>query len=138
MPELLHDDLGATLKAVVVGSIDEASSRGATKVEAEHLLLSIASSGDVAAGVLTEVGLDRVGIEEALRVERANALAAAGIEPVADERLVASRDSRPGWGASIREALGRGNFRARRGLPRAERERLAIADALLGVLRADL
>lgn len=138
MPELLHDELGATLKSVVVGSIDEATRRGASKVESEHLLLSIAASGDVAATVLAEAGLDYAGIETALRVERANALASAGVEPVADDRLRATRDSRPAWGASIREALGRASFRARRGRPHAVRERLAVADALVGVLRAEV
>ncbi|ANJ26449.1 Clp protease N-terminal domain-containing protein [Agromyces aureus] len=138
MPELLHDDLGATLKSVVLGAIDEAARRGAAKVEAEHLLLAISASGDVAAATLAEAGLDHDGIEAALRVERERSLAAAGIEPVADERLVAARDARPGWGTSIREALSRGNFRVRRARPRAEREGLAVADALVGVLRADL
>lgn len=138
MPELLHDELGATLKSVVIASIDEAARRGAAKVESEHLLLAIAASTDVAAATLAEAGLDYAGIETALRVERQNALASAGVESVADERLAATRDARPGWGASIREALGRSNFRGRRGRPHAERERLAVADALAGVLRAEL
>ncbi|MDQ0892975.1 Clp protease N-terminal domain-containing protein [Agromyces ramosus] len=138
MPEQLHDDLGVGLKAVIVRSIDEAARRGAAKVEAEHLLLAIAGSGDVAADVLADVGLDYAGVEAALRGERERALRAAGIDPVAEERLHATGNSRPGWGASIRDGLQRGNYKARRDRSRAERERLAIADALIGVLRADL
>lgn len=138
MPEHLPDGLAPTLKSVVVGSIDEAASRGAAKVESEHLLLSIAASGDIAANSLAEVGLDYEGIESALRVEREHGLRAAGIEPVAEQRLLATRDSRPGWGASIRDALRRANFRAHRGRSRDERERLAVADAAIGTLRADL
>jgi ATP-dependent Clp protease ATP-binding subunit ClpA len=138
MPEQLHEDLGVSLKAVIVRSIDEAAAHGAAKVEAEHLLLAIAASGDVAAGALADAGLDYAGVEAALRGERDHALRAAGIEPVAEERLRATGTSRPGWGASIREALKRGDFRARRDRSRAERERLAVADALIGVLRADL
>jgi len=138
MPEQLHEDLGVGLKAVIAHSIDEAATRGAAKVEAEHLLLSIAASGDVAAGALADAGLDYAGVEAALRGERERALRAAGIEPVAEERLHATGNSRPGWGASIREALNRGNFKARRDRSRAGRERLAVADALIGVLRADL
>jgi ATP-dependent Clp protease ATP-binding subunit ClpA len=138
MPEQLDDDLGVGLKAIIVCSIDEAARRGAAKVEAEHLLLSIAGSGDVAAGALADAGLDYAGVEAALRGERGHALRAAGIEPVAEERLQATGNSRPAWGASIREALKRGNFKARRDRSRAERERLAVADALIGVLRADL
>lgn len=138
MPEQLDEDLGVSLKTVIVRAIDEAARRGAAKVEAEHLLLSIAASGDVAAGMLADAGLDYAGVEAALRAERERALRAAGIEPIAEERLHATGSSRPGWGASIREALDRGNFKARRDRSRAERERLAVADALIGVLRADL
>lgn len=138
MPEQLHEDLGVSLKAVIIRAIDEAARRGAAKVEAEHLLLSIAASGDVAAGALADAGLDYAGVEAALRGEREHALRAAGIEPVAEERLNATGNSRPGWGASVREALKRGNFKARRDRSRAERERLAVADALIGVLRVDL
>jgi ATP-dependent Clp protease ATP-binding subunit ClpA len=138
MAEPLHEDLGVGLKAVIIRSIEEAARRGAAKVEAEHLLLSIAASGDVAAGALADAGLDYAGVEAALRGERERALRAAGIEPVAEERLHATGNSRPGWGASIREALNRGNFKARRDRSRAGRERLAVADALIGVLRADL
>ncbi|RXZ70923.1 Clp protease N-terminal domain-containing protein [Agromyces albus] len=138
MPEQLHEDLGVSLKAVIIRAIDEAARRGATKVEAEHLLLSIAASGDVAAGILADAGLDYAGVEGALRGEREHALRSAGVEPVAEERLRATGNSRPAWGASIREALKRGNFTARRDRSRAERERLAIADSLIGVLRADL
>ena len=138
MPEQLHEDLGVGLKAVIVRSIDEAGARGAAKVEAEHLLLAIAASGDVAAGALADAGLDYAGVEAALRGEREHALRAAGIEPVAEERLQATGTSRPGWGASIREALKRGKFAARRDRSRATRERLTVADSLIGVLRADL
>ena len=138
MPELHELDTGphgANLKAVVVGAIDEAIRRGAPSVEAEHLLLSIAAGDEVAARTLAEFGLDQAGIDAALRSEREHALRAAGIEPVAEERLHSTRRSRPGWGASIREALRRAPYRARN---RRDRERLAVADTLIGVLRADL
>ncbi|GAA1763297.1 Clp protease N-terminal domain-containing protein [Agromyces humatus] len=138
MSEQLHDDLGVTLKTVITASIEEAIRRGAAKVEAEHLLLSIAASGDAAAQALADAGLDYPAIEAALQDERARALRAAGIEPVSDERLHATRNSRPVWGASIRDALRRGDFKAHRNRGSAERERLAVADALIGVLRADL
>ncbi len=138
MPEQQELDTGphgATLKAVVMRAIDEAIRRGAPNVEAEHLLLAIAAGQEVAARTLAEFGLDHAGADEALRGEREHALRAAGIEPVAEERLQATRRSRPGWGASIREALRRAPYRAR---SRPDRERLAVADTLVGVLRADL
>jgi ATP-dependent Clp protease ATP-binding subunit ClpA len=138
MPEQQELDTGphgVTLKAVVLRAIDEAIRRGAPNVEAEHLLLAIAAGHEVAARTLAEFGLDHAGVDEALRGEREHALRAAGIEPVAEERLQATRRSRPGWGASIREALRRAPYRAR---SRPDRERLAVADTLVGVLRADL
>jgi ATP-dependent Clp protease ATP-binding subunit ClpA len=139
MAERLDDErLGTTVKQVVMRAIDEAIRRGSTNVEAEHLLLAIAAGDDIAGRTLAEFGLDHASVDAALRGEREHALRAADIEPVAEERLGATRKSRPGWGASIREALRRADFRAHRGHPRAERERLAIADALLGILRADL
>lgn len=140
MAEYTPDDerLGATLKQVVERSIDEAVRRGATQVEAEHLLLSIAATDDPAAAALAEFGLDHAAIDAALRGEREHALRAAGIEPVADERLQSTRHSRPRWGSSIRDALRRADFRAHRDRARAERERLAVADTLVGILRAEL
>ena len=93
MAEYPPDDerLGATLKQVVERSIDEAMRRGASQVDAEHLLLSIAATDDPAAAALAEFGLDHAAIDAALRGEREHALRAAGIEPVADERLRATR-----------------------------------------------
>jgi ATP-dependent Clp protease ATP-binding subunit ClpA len=138
MPEQQELDAGphgATLKTVIMESIDEAVRRGASNVEAEHMLLAIAAGNEIAARTLAEFGLDHGGVDAALRGEREQALRAAGIEPVAEERLQATRLSRPRWGASIREALRRAPYRARR---RPDRERLAIADTLIGILRADL
>jgi ATP-dependent Clp protease ATP-binding subunit ClpA len=138
MPEQQELDTGphgAKLKDVVVRAIDEAIRRGASNVEAEHLLLAIAAGHEVTARTLAEFGLDHAGVEAALRGEREQALRAAGIDPVAEERLQSTRRSRPGWGASIREALRRAPYRAR---SRSDGERLAIADTLIGILLADL
>jgi ATP-dependent Clp protease ATP-binding subunit ClpA len=139
MADRLDDErLEVTLKRVVMRAIEEATRRGSANVEAEHLLLAISAGDDVAGLTLAEFGLDHAGVDAALRGEREHALRAAGIEPVAEERLAATRRSRPGWGASIREALRRADFRAHRDRPRGERERLAVADTLIGLLRADL
>ncbi|MFF2277192.1 Clp protease N-terminal domain-containing protein [Agromyces sp. NPDC058126] len=139
MPDRLNDEaLDLTLKQVIISAVDEATRRGAPSVEAEHLLLAIASGHDAAGRTLAAFGLDRAGVDAALRGERERSLRAAGIEPVAEERLLATRQSRPRWGATVREALRRADFSVHRGRRRAERERLAVADALVGILRADL
>ena len=139
MPDRLDDDaLDPTLKEVIITAIDEAIRRGAASVEAEHLLLAISAGHDAAGRTLAEFGLDHDGVEAALRGERERSLRAAGIEPVADDRLAATRKSRPTWGATVRDALRRADYKAHRKRGRAERERLAVADALVGILRADL
>jgi ATP-dependent Clp protease ATP-binding subunit ClpA len=139
MPDQLDEErLGVTLKQVVIRAIDEAARRGSANVEAEHLLLSIAAGDDIAATTLADFRLGYESVEAALRGERERALHAAGIEPVDDERLHATRNSRPGWGASLREAMKRTDYRWHRDRSHAERERLAVADILLGLLRADL
>jgi ATP-dependent Clp protease ATP-binding subunit ClpA len=139
MPDRLEDHaLDPTLKEVIIRAIDEAIDRGASSVEAEHLLLAISAGHDPAGRALAEFGLDHDGVDAALRGERERSLRAAGIEPVAEERLVATRQSRPVWGSTVREALRRADFKAHRSRGRAERERLAVADALVGILRADL
>jgi ATP-dependent Clp protease ATP-binding subunit ClpA len=130
--------MGARLKGVVMRAIDEAVRAGASSVEAEHLLLSISANDDLASRTLAEFGLDHAGIETVLRVERERSLRAAGVEPVAEERLRSTRGSRPIWGASIRDALRRADFRSARDRSLVEREPIAVVGALLGILRADL
>src|SRR4029453_10452582 len=130
--------MGARLKPVVMRSIDEAVRCGASSVEAEHLVLSISANADLASRTLAEFGLDHAGIETALRAERERSLRAAGVEPVAEERLRSTRGSRPIWGASLRDALRRADFRSTRDRSRTEREPMAVVGALLGILRADL
>ena len=55
--------MGARLKGVVMRAIDEAVHSGASSVEAEHLLLSIAANDDLASRTLDEFGLDHAGIQ---------------------------------------------------------------------------
>jgi ATP-dependent Clp protease ATP-binding subunit ClpA len=135
MAEQLDEHFDVTLKRVVVRAIDEAARRGAANVEAEHLLLAIAATDDPAGRTLAEFGLDHAGVEAALRREREQSLRAGGVEPVDAARLQATPGTRPGWGTSLREALRRARYHAR---GHRDRRRLAVADTLIGVLRADL
>ena len=115
------------LKQVVLRTIDEAARRGASNVEAEHLLLVISAGDDAAARTLAEFGLDHAAVEAALDAERSRALEVAGVAPIAEDRLRSTRRTRPGWGASLRDALRRAEFRTNRarGRTREEREQLA-------------
>lgn len=122
-----------SLRPVLERAIEEARRRGSATVEAEHLLLAVAADGALAAtAVLAEAGLGYEAIEAALREERGRSLAAAGIGPVDEERLVATpRRSRPGWGASAKAAL----KNAELGIGRT---RGAERNLLIGVLQAEL
>ena len=137
-PEPIDAAVDLRLKPVILRAIDEAARRGAANVEAEHLLLVISAGDDASARALAEFGLDHAAVEAALDAERVRALEVAGVAPIGEDRLRSTRRVRPGWGASFRDAMRRADFRARRDRGRDEHERLAVAAALLGVLRADL
>ncbi|PXY23252.1 hypothetical protein BAY59_26555 [Prauserella coralliicola] len=128
--------LNRSLTRVLERAIEEASARRAPAVEAEHLLLALASDEVLAARrVLIEAGLDRDGIEAALDRERTESLSAVGVGPLDEELFTATpRQTRPGWGTSTKEAIQRG--RAIGG--QDGRRRPAETELLLGILTASL
>lgn len=128
--------LNKSLSRVLEHAIEEAAARRAAMVEAEHLLLALASDGSLAANrILIEAGLDRSTIETALGRERTESLAAIGIGPLEEKRFEATpRQSRPGWGTSTKEAIQRG--RAAGG--QDGRRRPAETELLVGILTAGL
>jgi ATP-dependent Clp protease ATP-binding subunit ClpA len=128
--------LSRALRDTVTRAVDEARLRGASLVEAEHLLLALSTTADsTAQSALASSGLDHAGIEAALRAERDASLRAAGVEPVPEERLTATpRTARPRWGASARDALVRAHKLAGRGRDR----RTAESDLLAGILSIEL
>ncbi|WP_394552735.1 Clp protease N-terminal domain-containing protein [Agromyces sp. MMS24-JH15] len=131
---MAENDYVGTTRRVIARAIDEASDRGALAVEAEHLLLALAEDDGAAASVLAEFGLDARRIDELLHDERRAALAAVGFVGADDDRLVATaRRSRPGWGASAKEAIVRGAKLGHR-----DRQRIRESDLLLGILLAEL
>ncbi|MFF1635077.1 Clp protease N-terminal domain-containing protein [Leifsonia sp. NPDC058248] len=133
-----HDDrrLSRALRTIIIRAVSEAQRRGASLVEAEHLLLSLSlETGGPTATALSASGLDHAGIERVLRAERERSLEAAGVAPIAEERLAASpRVARPRWGASAREVL----VRAHRAAALTRRKRTAEVDLLSGILGLEL
>jgi ATP-dependent Clp protease ATP-binding subunit ClpA len=80
MPDLA---LPRQLHAIGQRAIAEATSRRATSVGAEHVLLAIAANPDApAARALAAHGLDCAGLTAALVAERSRSLAAADIDPI--------------------------------------------------------
>jgi ATP-dependent Clp protease ATP-binding subunit ClpA len=125
--ETVTDDwLTKGMRKLVERAVAEATARGTATVEAEHVLLALATDKTVGPR-LERVGLDYAAMDAALRAERVRSLAVAGIEPVDPTILQASpRALRPRFGASIAVA----RSRAERSLPR----KLGV---LVGILRAE-
>lgn len=116
-------------------AIREAGDRGSATVEAEHLLLGIASQKSSPVRVILDRhGLDYAAIDAALAAERQLSLAAAGITDItfpapSPKKL---RGGRPNAGGSLKDAMGRlrQQMRQRRGRP-------TEADVLAAALTAD-
>jgi len=129
-----EQDFAHVARRTIVRAVEEATDAGALAVEAEHLLLAIASEPEQVGPVLDEFGLDRAAVLGMLAVERERSLATAGIGSVDRGRLAATpRRTRPGWGTSAPEAIVRGSRLGRR-----DRQRTSEADLLTGILQAEL
>ncbi|MFI6045968.1 Clp protease N-terminal domain-containing protein [Nocardia sp. NPDC051321] len=123
------------LHAVITEGSSEAQRDGSATVEAQHVLLAIATQeGTAPQRVLASVGLDAQALRDALHREFEHSLSAAGVS-LADlnvPRPRAYRKSAPTVGASTKLALERG-FNS---VPR--KRDLRPAHVLLGILRADV
>jgi ATP-dependent Clp protease ATP-binding subunit ClpA len=113
-------------RAVVTEAQDLARERGALQVEAEHLLLAIAGGRSHAAAVLSEHGLDREGLDEALREETVRSLAAVGV--TADALHFAPFTRSPKLGTSAKRVLERSlRIALARGEKQLDQRHLALA-----------
>jgi hypothetical protein len=113
----------------------EARKNRSKTVEAEHLLLALASTPTTVCGrVLIESDLDRERIETLLRQERSESLAFAGVELRGGMPVPASgRETPLRLGTSANEAIRRGAA-----IGHAENRVRVGTDLLLGILGADL
>lgn len=124
-------------RAVLNAAADEACGRGSRTVEAEHLLMALAADDHGAVGrLLSEAGLDREGLEEALSREIERSLAAAGVclDDYALPVAPGAPRRAPRLAASSKRALHRAAILAR---ARAHR-RIASAHLLVGILQANI
>jgi ATP-dependent Clp protease ATP-binding subunit ClpA len=113
----------------------EARKRGSKAVEAEHLLLSLASSPTTVCGrVLIEAGLDRERIDALLQQERRDSVAYAGVELRSRMPIGATEGAAPlNLGTSANEAIRRGAA-----IGHVENRVRVRTDLLLGILGAEL
>ena len=125
-----------TSGTVVADAREEARLLGATRLEAEHLLLALSRQTASDAGrVLAEAGLDHDGLREAFDAELERSLEAVGVTMGAVgllERPLPSAGT-PRWGQSAKRALQRALAIAKAHGDRTIRP----THILLGVLRAD-
>jgi ATP-dependent Clp protease ATP-binding subunit ClpA len=122
------------VKVVLLQAMTCARLAGSETVEAEHVLLALASHpGTVAHVVLTHARLDADGVTNALAIEQAASLAAVGVTGLAAPVPAYVPDARQ-LGESTRLAITRAAAAAK---ARKER-RLRSAHLLIGVLSADV
>ncbi len=115
----------------------EAKQDMAKFIEAEHMLLTLATNSDSDAGkLLNEAGLNYRQIASALRDERRRTLAFAGVEPLDEKQAAATElDSPLTLGTSAKTAIKRALMACRDGRP--HRPRIQSTDLLLGILQAE-
>jgi hypothetical protein len=115
----------------------EARRCGARSIEAEHMLLALATRSDTGAGrVLIGAGLDHDRLVCALVDERRRTLAIAGLRPLEHMPAATAADGSVSLGTSAKAALRRALHASREARPR--RARLDGTDLLIGILGAEL
>ena len=125
---------GCAMRASLARARVEAKQAGSRTLEAEHLMLALAADADSEpARLLADAGLDYDRLTGALRNERRQSLAHAGIQP-GEERAPRPSDGTPVWATSAKEALLRGKDVA----TRQHRSRMGGTELLVGILHADL
>ncbi|GAB3042616.1 hypothetical protein GCM10027052_25900 [Parafrigoribacterium mesophilum] len=125
---------GRALRASLAQARVEAKQAGSRTLDAEHLLLALAAEADgEPARLLAAAGLDYDRLTDALRTERRQSLAHAGIQP-GEGSAPRPTDGTPVWATSAKEALLRGKDVA----TRRHRSQMGGTDVLVGILRADL
>jgi ATP-dependent Clp protease ATP-binding subunit ClpA len=127
-----------TALVVVRQFVTEAKKDAAKFVEAEHMLLTLATNKENdACRVLDESGLTYEQLMAALHEERRRTLAFAGIEPLDERQTAATELDRPlTLGTSSKVAIKRALIASRQGGHR--RPCIRSTELLLGILQAEL
>ena len=110
-----------------------AAGLGASSVEAEHLLVSLAGTQHPAGAALREVGLDSTELHAAIQRDFERVVARVGIDAGGVDVSANCRRTKLGWGASAKRGLERAIEEAKR---RGDRK-IGCEHILLGLLRAE-
>jgi ATP-dependent Clp protease ATP-binding subunit ClpA len=110
-----------------------AAGLGSSTVEAEHLLISIASGNSRAAYALRDVGLEPEELREALQRDFERVLGNVGIDASGIDLPANCRRTKPSWGTSAKQGLERALAEAKR---RGDRK-VGCEHLLRGLLSAE-
>ena len=120
-------------RIVALEATSVAAGLGSSSVEAEHLLISIASGDSRAGAALREVGLDAPELRDAVQRDFERVLGRVGIDASGVDLPANCRRTKPRWGASAKQGLERALAEAKR---RGDRK-IGTEHILLGLLRAE-
>jgi ATP-dependent Clp protease ATP-binding subunit ClpA len=120
-------------RIVTLEATSVAAGLGSSSVEAEHLLISIASGDSRAGAALREVGLDAPELRDAVQRDFERVLGRVGIDASGVDLPANCRRTKPRWGASAKQGLERALAEAKR---RGDRK-IGTEHILLGLLRAE-
>jgi ATP-dependent Clp protease ATP-binding subunit ClpA len=121
----------ARLAALEATSV--AAGLGSSSVEAEHLLISIASTSTRAGHALRDAGLEPQELRDAIQRDFERVLQNVGIDASGVDLAAMCRRTKPRWGASAKQGLGRAVDEAKR---RGDR-RVGCEHILRGLLAAE-
>jgi ATP-dependent Clp protease ATP-binding subunit ClpA len=110
-----------------------AAGLGSNSVEAEHLLISIASGNSSAAHALKDVGLEPQELRDAIVRDFERTLANVGVDISGVDLPANCRRTKPTWGTSAKQGLERAAVEAKR---RGDK-RIGCAHLLRGLLAAE-
>ena len=121
----------ARLAALEATSV--AAGLGSSSVEAEHLLISIASTRSTAGLALRDAGLEPQELRDAIQRDFERVLENVGIDASGVDLTAMCRRTKPGWGASAKQGLERALAEAKR---RGDRK-VGCEHILRGLLAAE-
>src|SRR5215207_6347042 len=129
----MFERFGRDARYAALEATSVAAGLGSNSVEAEHLLISIASGNSTAAHALRDVGLEPLELRDALQRDFERVLSNVGIDASGVDLPANCRRTKPSWGTSAKQGLGRALAEAKR---RGDRK-IGCEHILRGLLAAE-
>ena len=129
----MFERFGRDAKYAALEATSVAAGLGSSSVEAEHLLISIASGNSTAGHALKNVGLEPHELRDALQRDFERVLNHVGIDASGVDLPANCRRTKPSWGTSAKQGLERALAEAKR---RGDRK-VGCEHLLRGLLAAE-